>query len=81
MSEKDKKTAMVVATVSVYLGVLFCFVAAWCGFTAFGSGFLTGEMGVAMGVSYFLPSLAGGLLLIVAGVILRAVTDDSSAGE
>ena len=79
MSEKDKKIAMVVATASVYLGVLFCFVAAWCGFTAFSSGFLTGELGVPIGVSYFLPSLAGGFLMIVAGVILRAVSDDRAA--
>jgi len=81
MNEKDHKTAMVIAQVSVSFGVLVCIAGAWIGLVLLESRFLEGAMGWAMIALQTLPTFVGGLLLIVAGGILRTVTIDSSARE
>jgi len=40
---------------------------------------LEGAMGMAMASQMFLPAVAGGLVLIVTGRILRVVIDNSGA--
>ena len=68
-----------IARASMAFGVLFCGSAIWAGFVQLDSGMLTGAMGISMIVANVMPTLAGGLLLIVAGHILRAVSDDQGA--
>ena len=77
MSERNSKYEVpmgpVIAQASMAFGVLFSGSAVWAGIVQFESGMLVGAMGIIMIVANVVPSLAGGLLLIVAGHILRAV--------
>ena len=83
MSERNSKyefpVGPVIAQASVAFGVLFSGSAVWAGIVQLDSGLLTGAMGISMIVANVTPTLAGGLLLIVAGHILLAVTDDQGA--
>jgi len=78
MNEEKHKRAMTIALVSEFAGMLFSIAAVWSGGTMLFSGFLTGEFGMAMLMADVLPTLGVGLLLIVAGQILRAVVDNSN---
>ncbi len=75
MGERDS-FGSVIARVSMAFGVLFSVSAVWAGMAQLDSGLLKGSMGISMIVANVMPTLAGGLLLIVAGHILRAVTED-----
>ena len=79
MNEKDHKTAMAIAQLSESVGMLFCIAGVVIGITFLVSGHLLGFLGLAMSLSAALPTLGVGLLLIVAGRILRAVSDQSNA--
>lgn len=82
MSERDSKYEVpigpVIAQASMVFGVLFSGSAVWAGIVQLESGMLVGAMGISMIVANVVPSLAGGLLLIVAGHILRAVSQAPS---
>ena len=71
--------AQLIARASMAFGVLFSGSAVWAGIVQLDSGFLKGNFGISMIVANVAPTLAGGLLLIVASNILRAVTDDQGA--
>ena len=73
MSERDSKTGPYLAEVSVTAGIIFCVVGMLMVFGLVSSGLLQGTFGLVMGASYVLPTLGCGVLLIVAGHILRAV--------
>ena len=73
MSERDS-FGLLIARASMAFGVLFSGAAVWAGFVQLESGMLVGTMGISMIVANVTPTLAGGLLLIVAGHILRAVS-------
>lgn len=75
MSEPDKDVAVMMARGSEAVGLIFCGAGAWIGYVNMDSGFLQGSMGLALGLSATLPTLGVGILLVVAGRILRAVTD------
>ena len=83
MSERNSKyefpVGPLIAQASVAFGVLFSFSAVWAGIVQLDSGFLKGAILISTIVANVAPTLAGGLLLIVAGHILRAVTDDQGA--
>jgi len=83
MSERNSKyefpVGPLIAQASVAFGVLFSFSAVWAGIVQLESGFLQGAFGFSMIVANVAPTLAGGLLLIVAGNILQAVTRDPGA--
>jgi len=79
MQENDYKPVMTIAHVAETGGWIFCVAGIFIGLTLMGSGYLQGVMGFATGLSNTLPTLVGGLLLIVAGRILRAVTANSNA--
>jgi len=68
-----------IAHASMTCGVLFFGSAVWAGVLQLDSDLLTGAMGISMIVANVAPTLAGGLLLIVAGHILQAVLDDQGA--
>ena len=78
MSERDGKNELpmgpVIAQASTVFGVLFSGIAVYAGILQLESGMLVGAMGVTMIVANITPTLAGGLLLIVAGHILRIVS-------
>ena len=78
MSERNSKhefpMGSAIAQASMVFGVVFCCSAVWAGIVQLDSGLLTGAMGISMMVANITPTLAGGLLLIVAGHILRAVS-------
>jgi hypothetical protein len=82
MSERNSQYEFpmgpVIAQASMAFGVLFCGSAVWAGIVQLDSGFLVGAMGISMIVANVAPTLAGGLLLIVAGHILRAVSQAPS---
>jgi hypothetical protein len=82
MSERNSKYEVpigpVIAQASMAFGVLFSCSAVWAGILQLESGFLVGAMGISMIVANVAPTLAGGLLLIVAGHILRAVSQAPS---
>ena len=78
MSERNS-TGPVIARASMASGVLFSGTAVWAGIVQLDSGLLTGSMGITTLVANVAPTLAGALLLIVAGHILRAVTQDQGA--
>ena len=73
MSERDNKTGPYLAEVSVTTGIIFCVVGMLMVFGLLSSDLLQGTFGLVMGASYVLPILGCGVLLIVAGHILRAV--------
>ena len=75
--ENDKP---IVASVDIVeaLGGIVCVAGVFIGIALINSGHLQGLMGFAMGLSMILPTLVGGLLLIAAGRILRAVTANSN---
>ena len=73
MSERNSSSP-VIAQASMAFGVLFSGIAVYAGLIQLESGMLVGAMGVTMIVANLTPTLAGGLLLIVAGHILRAVS-------
>lgn len=72
MPEKDYKPAANIAGASEFVGVLFCATGAWGGLEMAQHGLA----GLTMGA---LPTLGVGLLLILAGRILRAVISNSNA--
>lgn len=78
MSERDSFGPLI-ARASMAFGVLFSGSAVWAVIAQLDSGLLKGSMGISMIVANVMPTLAGGLLLIVAGHILRAVSDDQGA--
>ncbi len=78
MSEKENSFGPAIARASMAFGVLFSGSAVWAGFVQLDSGFLTGAVGISMIVANVAPTLAGGLLLIVAGHILEAVSQAPS---
>lgn len=83
MNEKgDKtarnKTAMNLAGISEFVGLIFCVLGVVAGF----NHMLSSSLGGGVLVLHLLttgcfPTVAGGLLLIVAGRILRVVIDNS----
>jgi len=79
MSERENRFGPAIAHASMVFGVLFSGSAVWVGIVQLDSSSLTGAIGLSMIVANVTPTLAGGLLLIVAGHILRAVTDDQGA--
>ena len=78
MSER-KSSGPDIARASMVFGVLLSGSAVWAGVVQLDSGMLKVPLGISMLVANVAPSLAGGLLLIVAGHILLAVTDDQGA--
>jgi len=78
MSERDGKNEIpmgpVIAKASMAFGGFFSIYAVYAGIIQLESGMLVGAMGVTMIVANVTPTLAGGLLLIVAGQILLAVS-------
>lgn len=78
MSERNS-FGPVIAQASMAFGGFFSGFAVWAGIVQLDSGILKGPMWISMIVANVAPTLAGGLLLIVAGHILRAVTDDQGA--
>ena len=78
MSEKENSFGPTIARASMAFGVLFSGSSVWAGFVQLDSGFLTGAVGISMIVANVAPTLAGGLLLIVAGHILEAVSQAPS---
>jgi hypothetical protein len=79
MNERDHKTAMTIAQVSESVGMIICVAGVMIGLALMSSGHLMTVLGFAMGLSGTLPTLAGGLLLIVAGRVLRAVIGNANA--
>ncbi len=80
MNEKDHRTAMGIAQLSESVGMLFCLAGVMLAFSLFSQD-LQGFVRVAMVVSNCLPTLGIGLLLIVAGRILRAVSHNHPSPE
>ena len=80
MSESNRKNEFpvgpMIARGSMAFGVLFCGSAVWAGIVQLETGM---PAGISMIVANVAPTLAGGLLLIVAEHILQAVTDDPGA--
>ena len=78
MSERNAKNEFpmgpVIAKASMAFGVLFSGLAVYAGIIQLESGMLGGALGISMSVANVTPTLAGGLLLIVAGQILLAVS-------
>ena len=72
MQEKIGGPAANIAGGSELVGVLFCALAAW-------GGLEYAEHGLFVLVQTVLPAAGCGLLLIVAGRSLRAVSDDANA--
>lgn len=79
MQENDYKPVVTITQVSEFAGIIFCIAGALISLGIINSGALTGSVGIAMALSNIIPTLAGGLLLIVAGRILRVLTDNSNA--
>ena len=75
MSERDGKNeppmGPVIAQASMAFGVLFSGIAVYAGILQLESGMIGGVSTIVANVT---PTLAGGLLLIVAGHILRIVS-------
>ena len=75
MSERDGKNELpmgpVIAQASMAFGVLFSGIAVYAGILQLESGMIGGVSTIVANVT---PALAGGLLLIVAGHILRIVS-------
>ena len=74
----DYNPAVAIAFAAETVGGFFCAAGVLIGLVLMGSGPLQGLMGFAMGLGTTLPTLGGGLLLIVAGQILRATTTNSN---
>lgn len=78
MSERNS-SGPVIARASIVFGVVLSGSAVCAGIVQLDTDFLTGAYGMSMIVANVAPTLAGGLLLIVTGHILRAVTEDQGA--
>ncbi len=78
MQENGYKPVMGLAQLSKVMGIIFCIAGV---LTTIGiiNAKLPGLIGFSMSLSQSIPTLAGGLLLIVAGEILHVVTDISNA--
>jgi len=73
-SENDNQWALT----SQYVGMIFCVLGVVSGFNSvLNSGALGGTLVLHMLTTGCFPTVAGGLLLIVAGRILRVVIDNS----
>ena len=80
MNEGSYKTARNLAGLSEFVGLIFCVLGVVSGFNSvLNSGALGGALVLAMLTTGCFPTVAGGLLLIVAGRILRVVIDNSGA--
>ena len=77
MQENGYKPVMSLAQLSKVMGIIFC-IAGVLTSIGFIKAELPGSIGFAMSLGQSIPTLAGGLLLIVAGQILQVVTDISN---
>jgi hypothetical protein len=74
MREAEKDVSEMIARGSQAAGLIFCAAGAVMGLVLMDSGFLQGAMGLVMGLQQVLPTLGVGILLVVAGRTLGAVT-------
>jgi hypothetical protein len=65
------------ATGSQFVGLVFCVLGVVSGYITLTGGMLGGALVLQMLTTGCFPTVAGGLLLIVAGRILRVVIDNS----
>lgn len=79
MQYENDKPIVASATIVEALGGIVCVAGAFIGLALINAGYLQGTTGFALGLSTTLPTLVGGLLLIAAGRILRAVTANSNS--
>ncbi len=80
MQEKDYLySSRTIARAAEFVGWSMVFLAVLIGLAFLSAAVFQGSIGVAMFLSGLLPSLAGGLLLVVSGRILRVVTQHSNA--
>ncbi|MAW76209.1 MAG: hypothetical protein CMJ95_02300 [Planctomycetes bacterium] len=80
MNEGSYKTARNLAGLSEFVGLIFCVLGVVSGFNSvLNSGELEGTLVLHILTTGCFPTVAGGLLLIVAGRILRVVIDNSGA--
>ena len=77
MNEKGYKTARNLAGISEFVGLIFCVLGVVSGINNFDFGALGGVLVLHILTTGCFPTVAGGLLLIVAGRILRVVIDNS----
>ena len=77
MQENGYKPVMSLAQLSKVMGIIFC-IAGVLTSIGFINAKLPGLIGFSMSLGQSIPTLAGGLLLIVAGQILQVVTDISN---
>ena len=77
MNEKGHKTAMNLAGISEFVGLIFCVLGVVSGYITLTGGMLRGWQYLLMLTTGCFPTVAGGLLLIVVGRILRVVSEDS----
>ena len=71
------KTARNLAGISEFVGLIFCVLGVVAGFNHMLSSSLGGVLVLHLLTTGCFPTVAGGLLLIVAGRILRVVIDNS----
>jgi len=77
-NENDSRTARKWAGFSEFVGLIFCVLGVVSGFNSvLNSGELGGTLVLQILTTGCFPTVAGGLLLIVAGRILRVVIDKS----
>jgi len=74
MREAQQDVSDMIARGSQAAGLIFCAAGLVMGFVLMDSGFLQGGVGLAMGLGEVLPTLGVGILLVVAGRTLGAVT-------
>ena len=79
MNEAGYKTARNLAGISEFVGLIFCVLGVVAGFNTMLNNSLGGATVLHLLTTGCFPTVAGGLLLIVAGRILRVVIDNSGA--
>ncbi|MEE2882966.1 MAG: hypothetical protein VYD70_04500 [Planctomycetota bacterium] len=79
MNEGSYKTARNLAGLSEFVGLIFCVLGVVSGYITLTGGMLGGTLVLHILTTGCFPTVAGGLLLIVAGRILRVVIDNSGA--
>jgi len=77
MNDAGNKTAMNLAKLSEFVGLIFCVLGVVSGIYHMDSLSLGGVLVLHILTTGCFPTVAGGLLLIVAGRILRVVIDNS----
>ncbi len=73
MEENSLRSHASIALASEMLGLIFCLAAGWVGIAMWTSNIVQGSMGLAMVLSAALPTFGLGILLLIAGRILRTM--------